>query len=268
MRTTLGALILAAGFAATAAAGTVYNYRSETTGSRPVLMTGKVEVEGKNLRMDVTKGDGTLFKDGTVVYSTNGAQSMTVVDPATKTYFTLDMESLVGGPASMFKQMGDMVQISFDNPKVAVKDNGAGGTVEGFPTKRTRLDATYDLNIAAMGQKMSTKIAMSTESWSTDKIPAESMNWFQKSSAHTGIEGLDKLIEAQGSALKGRFPLKTVSTVTTTRNGQSQSVTTTATVTNVVTKPIPAAEFVMPAGYTKTENPIEKMMSGFKSIKK
>ena len=77
----------------------------------------------------------------------------------------------------------------------------------------------------------------------------------------TGIEGIDKLIEAQSRATKGGFPLKQVTTMTVDRAGQKMVSTTTATVMNIATRPIAASQFVMPPGYKKVASPLEAMMA-------
>ena len=63
-----------------------------------------------------------------------------------------------------------------------------------------------------------------------------------------------------GSAsLKGRFPLKQVTTVHLVQNGHDIATTTTATVSNIKQKAIDAATFAAPEGYTRVDNPLEAM---------
>ena len=94
---------------------------------------------------------------------------------------------------------------------------------------------------------------MHSESWTTDRIDPNAANIFQQQGVRTGIEALDKLIEGQAVAFKGRFPLKQVSTVHIMQNGRDLATTTTATVTNIRQKPLDVATFAAPAGYTRRE---------------
>jgi hypothetical protein len=250
----------AAMLALPAFSGTAYNFRSATTGIRKTTMNGRIEVEGKNFRMNVAEGDGKLFRSGAVVLSKDGGKTLIITSPADKTFFELKLDDLLGGAGAMLKSLGDTVKITFDNQKVDVRDAGAGETIEGYPTRKSLLDTSYEMNVTAGGQKMSTRMSMKTESWTTDRIAADAMNWLQTSGVRTGIDGIDKLIEAQSRATKGRFPLKQVTTMTMDRAGQKMVSTTTATVTNISTRPIAASEFVMPAGYRQVPSPLARMM--------
>jgi hypothetical protein len=254
-------LIAVATLATSAFSGTAYDFRSETSGLRKSTMSGRVEVEGKKLRMNVSEGDGKMFRNGSVVFSNDGGKTLIVTTPADKTYYEIKLDDLLGGAAAMLKAFGDMVKITFDNQRVNVRDDGAGGTIEGYPTRKSLLDASYNMNVETGGQKMSTRIDMKTESWTTDRIPMDAMNWFQASGVRSGIEGIDKLIEAQSRATKNGFPLKQVTTVTFDRGGQKMATVTTATVTKIAMKPIPASEFAMPAGYKKVASPVDKMLT-------
>src|SRR5438093_3283265 len=111
-----------------------------------------------------------------------------------------------------------------------------------------------------MGQAMSNHIEMSSEVWATDKLPAELMTFVQMRGFKTGIEGLDKLVEAQSAAIKG-FPLKQVMTSTTTSSrGGAKTWTTKTTVTGVQKSEVATSEFDVPAGYSKTDGPLANRM--------
>ena len=73
------------------------------------------------------------------------------------------------------------------------------------------------------------------------------------------MEGLDKMIAAQTAGLKGRFPLKTVTTIRVGLEGSEfAAMTTTSTVTNVKQQALDAATFAAPAGYRRMDNPLTK----------
>src|SRR5262249_24012741 len=115
---------------APAFAGLTYNAQSETTGLRNPTIKGTVSVDGTHLRMDVAQGDNVVFKDNAIVLSSDGGKTMSVLDPSTKTYYDLQLQDLVGSATSMLPKMGDMVKVTFDNPRVNVRDAGDGGKVE------------------------------------------------------------------------------------------------------------------------------------------
>jgi hypothetical protein len=249
-------------FASSAFAGLTYKVQSATTGFRSVTMVGTVVVDGPRMRMNISNGDKLLFKDNSIVFSTDGGKTMTVIDPSTKSYYEVQLDQLVSGAGSLLKG-NPMIKISFENPKVSVRDGGNGGTIEGYPTHKSTLDASYDIVIDAMGTQMTSHMQMTTESWTTDQLPLEFSSFLQAKNMRTGVEALDTLIEAQ-SALKG-FPLKQVSSVQTSQNGRDMTMTTTATVTNIAKKDIAAAQFTVPDGYTKIDDPLSKMVKGLQS---
>jgi hypothetical protein len=240
-------------------AGATYKFRSVTTGVASQTIEGVVKTEGGKVRMELTSGDGVLFKNGAVVLSNDGGRTLTVAESATKSYYQLDLADLLGGAGAVTKQFGDLVKFDVRNPKVNVKNAGSAGTLEGFPAQRSTVDSSYEMVINAMGQNMTMKMNNATEVWWTDRVPAEYANVLQQRGVQTGIEAIDKMLQAQTSSIKG-FPLKQVTTTTVVMNGQEMKTTTTSTVSAFKQAKFGAAEFAVPAGYKKTASPIEKMM--------
>jgi len=251
--------------ASTAFAGLTYKTQSSTTGFHSVTITSTVMVDGSRVRMDVAKGDNMMFKDNSIVLSSDGGKTMTVLDPSTKNYYDIQLDQVLGNTNSMLKNLGDMVKVSFDNPQVSIRDAGEGGMIEGFPTHKFIVDASYDMNINAMGQKMKTHLAMNTESWTTDQLAAEMSTFLQMRGIRTGVESLDKLIEAQSSGMRG-FPLKQVSTVHVVQGTSDIVMNTTSTVTNIEKKAVDGSLFAMPSGYTKVDDPVTKVMNQLKQV--
>jgi hypothetical protein len=244
-------------------AGNSYRFQTTMTGaSQEQAMSGAVEAENGKMRTTFTKGDGMLFTDNSFALSSDG-RTFKVYDPSAKTYYELSPEQLSGGTAAMLDQLRQTFQLTISNAKVASRPLGDGGTIEGFPTKHTAVDASYDVNIEAMGQKMTMSTSSIIESWTTDKLPSTLSNIVQMRGFHTGLPELDKLLQAQAAAMTG-FPLKQVIRTHVTQNGTNIDMTQTTTVTDVATKPIPASEFAAPQGYTKVENPLDKMLASMK----
>ncbi len=242
-------------------AGVTYNVQSSTNGLRNVSIAGTVAVDGSRMRMDVTTGDNLLFKDNSIVLSNDGGKTMTVLDPATKTYYEIELEQMIGTATASLRG-NPMFKVTFENPTVAVRDEGNGEPIEGYPTQKSALDASYDIAIDAMGQKVKTHIDMRTESWTTNQLSRELVSFLQERSIRTGIAEIDKIIDAQSGALKG-FPLKQVSTVKMSQGGNDVTMTTVATVSNIEKKDIAASQFAMPTGYTKVDDPVSKMLKAF-----
>ncbi|HUJ15560.1 MAG TPA: DUF4412 domain-containing protein [Thermoanaerobaculia bacterium] len=257
----LGALLILA-IAPSAFAGLTYKAESNTAGMQNTTIAGTVSIDGSHMRMDVTKGDNAVFSDNSIVLSNDGGKTLSVYDPSAKTYFDLQLDQILGGSNSLLNALGSLVKISFENPNVAIRDEGASEALQGYPTHKYVLDASYDMNINAMGQQMVSHLSMTTESWTTDQLSSEMSSFLQMRGMRTGIESIDKLIEAKGN-IRG-FPLKEVSTMHMDQGAQDITMVTTATVSDIQKKDLDASIFNAPAGYNKVDDPVTKMMKAFK----
>lgn len=240
-------------------AGLTYQFQSATTQPSSQTMTGMVKAEGPNMRVDMTKGDSALFKDGSIIVSSDGGKTLAVLDPSTKTFYQIDLSDLLGGANSVLKQFGGVISFNVKNPKVTVRDGGDAGKIEGYPVRQSSVESSYDVLLDALGQKMTLGMQMSTDVLWTDAIDAGFTNFLQMRGLRTGVEAVDKMLAAQTAAIKG-FPLKQTTTTRVMMNGSSMTSTTTTTVSAIKQATFAAALFAMPSGYTRTENPIEKMM--------
>jgi hypothetical protein len=259
-RTVVAALIF---LAATAAfAGTSYRFDSVVTGMAEQHLSGTVKSDNGHMRMDVAHGDGMLFADNSVTLST-GDGKFSVYDPSAKTYYELSLSQLTGSGGSMMDQLRQMFSVTIANPKVSARDLGDGGKIENYPTRHRAIDMSYDLNVDAMGQKMTVNTTTTMESWTTDKLPEAATSILQMRGTRSGIPELDKLLESAAGANHG-FPLKEVVKTHVVQNGAPMDITQTTTVSSIETKAIPASEFVAPQGYTKVENPIDRALSSLK----
>ena len=222
-----------------------------------MTIAGNVVSDGMRLRMEVDRGDGIMFRDGSTILSRDGGKTLLVFHPPSKTFFRLAMDDFIRGAASALES--SLLDVTIEAPKVSVHDFGDGGPIEGLPTRKMSMDATINMSIGGFGQKVSSSLVMHSETWSTDKIDPAHRDLFKLSSPRTGIEAFDKVMAAQAASYIGRFTLKQVSTLRSEFNGREQVTTTTTTVTNVRTKAVDAALFDDPKGYREVENPLEAM---------
>jgi hypothetical protein len=237
-----------------ALAGVTYDFTSATTGITSQTIEGRVQADGKSLRIDVGKGDGVLLRNGSVVLSSAGGQKMTVVDPAAKSYFELDLAQVIGNASAMLGQLGG--DMKFDVRNVSTSAPVDGGSLEGFPAKKSTIRTQYDLSLTALGQPMAIAIAVVTDVWWTDQLPADYMNFLQMRGLRTGVEAVDKLLSTGANHIDG-FPLKQHSQTKITMNGKDITTTTTSTVRNVKRADVPATVFTVPAGFAKRESPLK-----------
>src|SRR5258708_30643172 len=102
--------------AVSASAGLTYKVQSTTTGVHRMTLGGTVNVDGTRMRFDVASGDGMLFKDNSLVLSSDGGKTMSIFDPATHNYYDLQIDQLLASSTSMLNSLGSMVKVSFKNP--------------------------------------------------------------------------------------------------------------------------------------------------------
>ncbi|HET7711772.1 MAG TPA: DUF4412 domain-containing protein [Thermoanaerobaculia bacterium] len=237
--------------------GLTYQFEARTTGVQQTRLAGAVEAEGGRFRIDFRNGDGMLFRNNTYAVTSGSDRVVRVADPATKTYFELNLDQLLGGGAGL-GQLSDFVKITVDNQRVTTRDEGSGEKIEGYPTRRIVVEASSVVNLDMSGQKSSMNISLRTESWTTDRISADFISFLHRQGSRTGIAGLDKLLEAQTKAAAG-FPLKQVTTLRAVQNGMEVVTTTSASISKIASRSVPASRFVIPSDYRKVANPIEKL---------
>lgn len=254
-------IVVAVAFVAlaqSAFAGLSYNFESVTKGLRQSTISGSAQAEGERFRMSIARGDGFTFADNSFVISHDGGKTLLVGDPASKTYYQLDLGAASGSAASLFKQLG-FLNFRITDPKVTSRDLGKGETIAGYPTQRNQVSSSFAMSVGSGTQGMKIGISMSTDSWVTDRIPAALTNVLQKQNIATGIPEIDKMIAAHSANAKG-FPLKQVTTLRIEQNGRTNESVTTTMIRNVAQKTFAVTDFALPSGYKKTLSPLEKMM--------
>lgn len=236
-------------------AGLTYEFRSTTEGAGGSNLIGTAAIEGTRMRMEIAEGDNVVFKNGSVVISSDMGSTMTILDPKEKTYTEFRVEEVFNALGSMMKSMGGMFKMTVENPSVQVRDAGDGGAIEGYPTRKYIIDSSYDMNMRVMGMSRKMNIKTETEAWTTDRFNQSFVSFVQQRGIKTGMPELDSLIDQQSKAMKG-FPLKQVIRTTTTTGRKPQTTVTTMTISDIKEASVPDSRFEIPAGYTKTEAPV------------
>ncbi|HYU26327.1 MAG TPA: hypothetical protein VEO74_14055 [Thermoanaerobaculia bacterium] len=221
MKKLAGALLLLV--AVDAAAGVSYRLESSTGTS------GRVISEGTNLRLEMD--------NGSVLITIDGGKTLTILDPARKTFSTMGATDLVG------------IDVAIVNPKTAARDLGDGGLLQGYPTRKWSVETSFDATI----ETFTIHVTLRSESWRTERLPEAAATILAGQSARTGIAAIDKLLESMASAKVKGFPLKETTTIRTKgAAGDENSVTSTVAVHDVRRVATTPAQFVVPAGYKRS----------------
>ncbi len=228
-----------------------------TEGVKPHTFSGVMKIEGNNRRFDVIHNDGKLFATGSIILSSLASHVSTVLDPAAKTYYIVDFDQISSSAAKTQKELRSYLTIA--KPAISVKDEGPDGLVEGFPTERWLLTVAIEMNVHGPSGKSDNRSVITTELWTTNKLPADAAAFSDYSQTPGSSSLLDELSAAR-TKVSG-FPLKSVGTIKIVMGGSTTTSTSRMTVTGIHNATFPPSDFVIPPGYRKVESPIDAMLA-------
>lgn len=216
-------------------------------------------VDGDRTRVEFSSGENKgLFADGNYLVTTDGGQTVYLINTQDKTYAEFDMEemmAMMGQAMEMMEQLGGMFKMEFENVHSEKLLEEPGGEILGRSTTHYRFNSGYTMSMKMMGMKQQTTVDSVQDIWSTTDYDSRGFGvWLRPDrNIKTGNEEFDKLINSEMAKIEG-FPLKTVTVSTTTnKKGKSTQQTYTNEVTVLREESIPASKFEWPSDYTETE---------------
>ena len=232
------------------------------------VMKVRAWVEDSNAKVEFLTGEKKgFFAAGSYLVTTDGGETVYLVNPSEETYGSFDMEAMLatmGQVMDMMSQTGGMMKMEFTDVSSEMLSEEAGGSVLGQDTTHYRWKTGYTMRMKIMGFKQETRTDMIQDIWSTDSLDAKGFGvWLRPDrSMRTGNEELDKLISSQATTVRG-FPLKTVNVSTMTgKKGKSTQMTSTTEVTVLREESVPGSTFTWPDTYTEVEI-IPEMPEGY-----
>ena len=215
-------------------------------------------VDGDNAKIQFVESKNAMTPEGSHVLTTDGGVTIYLVNPKEETYSEWDLEALMETMSQVMEGMGGMFDIEISDPVVELLLEEDGGSFAGFSTTHHRFRTSYSMKMKIMGMKRASEIVSVSDIWSTNEIKDKAMGvWLRRDPPDMGDTGLDKLIAAEMSKIKG-FPMKTIEEQTSTNKKGKESVTRTFTEVHTVEKvSVDPDLFVIPDHYTETE-----MMAG------
>lgn len=246
--------------AAPAAAGVHFQSRTVTEAQQGAQsVTAEGWVEGDSAKIAFVSSDSPLLTEGAYLLTSDGGRTVYLVDPDDKTIATFDPAKMLASMGSMFKAMGPMVKLSVSNPQVEKLAQEPGPEMHGLATTHYRYRTTYDLEVRVMGMGQKSSNETVTDTWATTALggAAGFDAYLRREPPRSGIDDLDRLIEAEVAKGITGVPLKTVTaTVSKDQKGRETRSTTTMEVTSLRQETIPAATFALPSGYERVELPV------------
>jgi hypothetical protein len=240
--------------------------------------TVSVSAAGRT-RTDVVEGSmEPVYSKGS--YTLSDSTGMIVVQPATKTFFSLSTD-MANSAQSMMRSTGMSMKLA--DVTVKLDTLGDGGTIDGRATQHYRLTASYSVTIdmSGMGIDVSALGGMAmpaikneavTEYWidRVASVPAIALGPFGmdegSKSAGVGAMTMTKELTEKMAAASAALPAG-LRVRTTTRlkmsglpDGSTSSSGNTTELSGIKAVDVDLSQLVLPAGYT------EKLMPGMESL--
>jgi hypothetical protein len=267
-------VLLAAGNASAGWRYVVETSMAEGPGAGMVDHTVEVWAEGEKVRIEFEESGHPAMKEGTYLLSTDGGQTVWLVNPREETYSEWNIRGLMSLAGGMMNMMG----VEFSDPDVKLLGEEPGGVMLGHDTVKRIVQTDYAMSLGLFGMKKETRITQTETIWTTDVVDDEAAGfWFQQSAGGTGNEEIDKLIRAGREKVDG-FPLKRILVQKTSdAQGRGETTRTVTEVTMLKELDVDEALFEIPAGYEGVDlmpkgeeggaseggNPLKDLLKGF-----
>lgn len=238
-------------------------YKAETTGdvdgkaSPPMVV--EAWIDGENARIEFRESASPVMSEGTYMVTTDGGQTLYLVNPEDKTYSRFDLEAMLQFVGSVTQSMGPMLKLEISDPQVEQLLEEGGGNILGYSTDHFRYRTTYSMKVKVLGMGRNNQIDTVQDLWVTDALSTENLAlgvWMRKEPPATGNPELDKLIDSEIGKITG-FPLRTetVSTTVGGKRGQHRSVSHSVTEITELRRgeSVDGSRFGIPEGYTETQ---------------
>jgi hypothetical protein len=250
--------ILLATVTCPALAGVAYDYTVAHSGPKDWQITSAVEVDGARQRVNFGEVTGYMASTAQSEYRT-GAFALCSDGGANATYFYPNEKQMlekhiVPGVMYQMKQQveGDVIKgftTTIEDPKVTVRDLGDGGIIDGMPTHKMEIHASFVNGVVVGAYKTSGKQEYVSEVWTTDRIdPSAAAFVTQQFFRNLMPIEITKLID-QHDPFSKRFVLHRVTTIRVPIKGEVVTSVTEETVKNYRAKAIAEDDFVAPTGY-------------------
>jgi hypothetical protein len=269
MRTIAAALVVLAA-AAPVRAGVVLKQVSVMNAGEKDAMksTNRIAVDRAGARIDFLEGPpNPLMPVGSYMLMLPDEDGMILVNPAEKTWTRFDPGAMMSALTPMAEQQEQGSGREIAEPVVETLLEEDGGTILGRPTRHFRWHTKFAISMnMPMGMSMITETDSIEDVWVTDyPLDAKTMRNLEGMASGVQVpEQYRKLVDAAKSMQKG-LPLKRVTVGTTKltgtgmmakmmkRAGDDKPHTTTMEIVELDERPVPAAEFAIPAGYSETD---------------
>lgn len=208
-------------------------------------------VSGNRARMEFLQSQLPELETGTYLVSSDGGESVFLVNPKTKTFEIWDINAMISNMADMMRTMRGEMRVRFEEPKVEKLLEEDGEKIDGMPTRHYRFRTSYKASIDMYDTETVSTIT-EEDIWTTNAIKEPGVKIFLDRRMSSGDEQLDRILDKEMSKVIG-FPLRRL---TSTRQETKKQVTETRAEMNVVdVKDVNIADsmFDVPQGFTEVD---------------
>ncbi|HET9697695.1 MAG TPA: DUF4412 domain-containing protein [Terriglobales bacterium] len=207
-------------------------------------------VSGSHARMEFLKSELPEIQTGTYLVSSDGGDTVYLVNPAEKTFTRWDVNGMVHNMADMMRTFRGQMKVRFEEPKVEKLLEEAGPEMQGLPTRHFRYRTSYK---ATLGDTETIATVMDEDIWTTSAIQEPGVKAFLDKRPTTGDEQLDRILNAEMSKVPG-FPLKRTTSTQTQTHKQTTVTRSEMEIVELKNVDTPETMFAVPKGFTEVDD--------------
>ena len=222
--------------------------------SAPMVM--KTYVKDKNkFRSEIIEGGNMFTPKGTVILSNDGKEFY-FLNPAEKTYWKMNLESLQKMGEAAMKMIKAFAKMSYKDIYVGATPLGSGGKIAGYSTEKYKVVVKYTMVMKVLFKKMKTPVKQEADIYATKDFNIDDFDMYTfQNMFSTGIPEVDSQLVAKLKTIG--FPLKTVSYEY--EKDKLRSITT-LEVLEIKKTSVSDSMFTVPADYTEQPSPFASAM--------
>jgi hypothetical protein len=225
------------------------------------VIVGHAVGTAEKMRIDVSmKGSGTpvgpVADSSVSMIVTDTGKTITYIDSKKSQFLRVRPAEMV----AQAQQTGGM-KMDFSETTAKIDSLGAGPAILGHPTSHYRVTTGMTMNINAMGQQQTVKIASTNDTYYANDIrsnlnPFASLNGGDMANMFgtSNKDFADKMKAVQGKLPKGT-PLRALSTATIVNQGQTRVTASAAEVTGLKWVDADPKVFEVPSNFTAVTLP-------------
>lgn len=211
-------------------------------------------VDGESAKIQFDESTNPVAPKGSYLLTTDGGETLLLVDPKEETYAEWDLNALFAVFGSLMEGLDGVFNLDFEDVTSETLERKAGPEILGYPTTHVRSRTAYTMKMKAMGMRRQWTVDSVTDAWTTDEIDMPGMFvWLRSDPPSTGDEELDAMIRAEIERSEGLALRMETTTTNTDQKGRARTSKSTMEITKLEAQSIEPSTFEIPAGYRQVD---------------